>query len=161
MFVWLCVRVCVCRPAPCWGQGRGGQWFPSGWNGTGAGHPDCGEEEWPGPQPGTVTSVCLLNSFFLHPIPTTNQQARSQGTIIFKVVPITEQPVHRQTMVSLQICPHHVGLGSPAHFPFVFVCAAVRAGYGRLLPPARPRHSLRRCRRELQARRHPGDRGPE
>lgn len=32
---------------------------------------------------------------------TTNQQARSHGTIMFKVIPITERPVHNQTMVSL------------------------------------------------------------
>lgn len=35
----------------------------------------------------------------------TNQQARSQGTIMFKVVPITERPVHNQTMVSPPLQP--------------------------------------------------------
>lgn len=86
--------------------------------------------------------VCFLTTLFLHPSPTTNQQARSQGTIIFKVVPITERPVHSQTMVSLQICQHYVGLGSPAYFSSVCVRAQLyvraMADYCPLQDPAIP-----------------------
>lgn len=35
-----------------------------------------------------------------------DQQAKSQGTIMFKVIPITERPVHNQTMV----INHHLHL---------------------------------------------------
>lgn len=94
----------------------------------------------------------------------TNQQARSQGTIMFKVVPITERPVHNQTMVN-----HHLHL--PHSFTSLFHTLklhfitprllALRAGHGRLQPPAGPDHPLRRRRHELQKRRRPGDRGPD
>lgn len=42
-----------------------------------------------------LDALCPLNWIWMFP----NQQARSQGTIMFKVVPITERPVHQKMMV--------------------------------------------------------------
>lgn len=42
-----------------------------------------------------LDALCLLNWIWMF----LDQQARSQGTIMFKVVPITERPVHQKMMV--------------------------------------------------------------
>ncbi|CAG10306.1 unnamed protein product, partial [Tetraodon nigroviridis] len=87
------------------------------------------------------------------------QQARALGSIMFKVVPITERPVHRHMTVgaarrqgSAHLSRPQGRLGAPP---------AVRAGHGQLQPPAGPHHPVCRRRRGLRERRHPGDRGPE
>lgn len=89
-----------------------------------------------------------------------NQQARSQGTIVFKVIPITERPVHNQTMVGHGLCLILL-LYVKHRYQLTFCVSAVRPRHGRLQPPAGPGHPLRRRRHELQERRHPGDRGPD
>ena len=98
-----------------------------------------------------------------------NQQAKSQGTIMFKVIPITERPVHNQTMVIY----HHLHLPHSwtSCFPLLqtkyrlnkrtFLVLALRAGHGGLQPSPGPDHPLCRRRYELQKRGRPGDRGPD
>jgi len=87
----------------------------------------------------------------------TNQQARSQGTIMFKVIPITERPVHNQTMVNHP----HTHTHTHTHTALTLLSPALREAHGGLQPPAGPGHPLRRRWDELQKRRHPGDRGPD
>lgn len=61
---------------------------------------------------------------------------------MFKVVPITERPVHSQTMVSLQPRPLPVAPGSLAHLLSVHVCVQLyvraMADYCPLQDPAIP-----------------------
>lgn len=98
-----------------------------------------------------------------------DQQAKSQGTIMFKVIPITERPVHNQTMV----INHHLYLSHSwtSCFPLLqtkyrlnkhtCLVLALRAGHGGLQPSSGPDHPLCRRRYELQKRWRPGDRGPD
>lgn len=98
----------------------------------------------------------LINQFSF----STNQQARSRGTIMFKVVPITDRPVHNQTMVSASFCFSHIE-AKCRHHELTGLVAALHAGHGGLQPAPRPQHPLRRRRHELQKRWRPGDRGPD
>lgn len=98
-----------------------------------------------------------------------NQQAKSQGTIMFKVIPITERPVHNQTMVISRhlYLPH----SCTSCFPLLktkyhlnkraCLVLALRTGHGRLQPSSGPDHPLCGRRYELQKRGRPGDRGPD
>lgn len=75
--------------------------------------------------------LCLLINLLTHWL-FLNQQARSQGTIMFKVVPITERPVHHQMMVGR---PPHQLLHSTYSIivtHFSTDSSAVRPGYGEL-----------------------------
>lgn len=88
-----------------------------------------------------LDALCLLNWIWMF----LNQQARSQGTIMFKVVPITERPVHQKMMVGRPPRQLLQSAHSIIVTPFSTGSSAVRPGHGELQPAAGPDHPV--CRR--------------